>query len=507
MVLAALGVILAIPFLLRPKDNLLIQADETIVLVSPHNEAIREEFSRTFGEYYKAKTGKTVRLDWRSIGGTSDITKFMSSQFDAAFGVYWRHDLGRTEPLDSPEAKKAFLESKVGIGIDLFFGGGSYDFNVKANSGQLVDCGLIQARPDLFGPNADPAKAIPQSLGGEPLWDPQGRWIGACLSGFGLCYNVDSYQRLKIEHPPQRWSDLADPRLLGEIALADPTKSGSITKAFEMLVQEQMQRHVAEKGNSDPATLSEGWNKGLQLLQKLGANTRYFTDSAGKVPIEVSMGDAAAGMCIDFYGRFQAESLNRPGLPNRMVYVSPEGGTSTGSDPIGLLRGAPNRDVAVEFIAFVMSLEGQKLWDFKVGAPGGPAKFALRRLPISPELYRPEYQPYMSDPGVNPYIDAQSFHYHGEWTAKLFDPLRLIVRVMCIDSYEELRDAWSALIEADFPPEATARFSDVSKVSYEAARTMGKGERKIDSVRLTRDLTEHFRQQYREAAALARAGR
>ena len=45
-----------------------------------------------------------------------------------------------------------------------------------------------------------------------------------------------------------------------------------------------------------------GWTRGLQLIQRISANSRYFTDSATKIPLEVAQGDAACGMCIDFYG-------------------------------------------------------------------------------------------------------------------------------------------------------------------------------------------------------------
>src|SRR5690349_13632493 len=94
LVIAALLVVLAVPFLLKPQQDLLAEADETLVIISPHNEAIRYEFSRAFNDYYKAKTGRTVRIDWRNVGGASDITKFLDSQFSASFQYYWTRELG-----------------------------------------------------------------------------------------------------------------------------------------------------------------------------------------------------------------------------------------------------------------------------------------------------------------------------------------------------------------------------------------------------------------------------
>ncbi len=137
----------------------------------------------------------------------------------------------------------------------------------------------------------------------------------------------------------------------------------------------------------EQAALELGWARGLQVIQRASANTRYFTDSASQVPVDVSLGDAAIGMCIDFYGRFQSEAVRIGDQSSRLQYFTPKGGSSVGVDPIGLFRGAPNASAAKMFIEFVLSLEGQKLWDFKVGTPGGPAKYALSRQPVRKELY------------------------------------------------------------------------------------------------------------------------
>ena len=107
-------------------------------------------------------------------------------------------------------------------------------------------------------------------------------------------------------------------------------------------------------------------------MRRIGANARYFTDSASKVPIDVSTGDAAAGLAIDFYGRYQAETSKAPDGAYRMQYVTPEGGSSVSADPISLLRGAPHRELAVRFIEFVLAPEGQRLWTYAPGTRGGP---------------------------------------------------------------------------------------------------------------------------------------
>ena len=515
-VLASLALIVGVPFMLKPQDDLLAKGDDTIVIITPHNEQIRYEFTRAFSDYYKQKTGRTVRIDWRMPGGTSEIARYIRSEYFAAFerlwrssGREWNAEVAATfdDPKAHSEARQEFLTSRVGIGIDLFFGGGGFDFQQQADAGRLVDCGVLKAQPDWFSDHS-----IPHRVSGETFYDDAGRWIGTTLSSFGICYNSDSLRRLGISEIPSAWSDLGDPRLFKQVALADPTKSGSAAKAFEMIIQQQMQGAIQSANPSvdEQTSLQRGWELGLQIIQRASANTRYFTDAASRVPVDVSLGDAAIGMSIDFYGRFQSEAVQVDNEPSRLQYFTPKGGSSVSVDPIGLFRGAPNAEAARMFIEFVLSLEGQKLWNFKVGAPGGPVKYALRRQPIRKELYAAEFAPYRSDPGVNPYEEAGSFVYHPAWTSPLFKAISFIIRVMCLDSHDEQVAAWRALVAAGFPPEATAVFSDMNAVSYKTAwekiRPTLSGTNRIGEVQLARELGSQFRAQYRAAEQLAKAG-
>jgi ABC-type Fe3+ transport system substrate-binding protein len=427
----------------------------------------------------------------------------VASSFDNP-KVKMADDSSRDTPAEA--ARRFFLNSNTGIGIDLFFGGGAYDFEQQAKAGRLASSDVIKNRPDWFKEDS-----IPQSVSGESFYDPHALWIGACLSSFGICYNVDSLERLGVREIPASWADLTDPVFYRQVALADPTKSGSAAKAFEMVIQQQMQELVQSTGRSDDEILALGWKRGLEIIQSASANARYFTDSAPKIPLDVSLGDAAIGRCIDFYGRFQSEAVKIGDSPSRLQYFTPAGGSSVGVDPIALLRGAPNRAAAEEFIAFVLSLEGQKLWNFKVGAPGGPTKYALRRLPIRKELYSPEYAGFRSDPDVQPYEEARLFTYNAAWTAPVFRVMAFIIRVICLDLHHEQSEAWQALVKAGFPPEATKKFTDLEEVDYTASKTTIKeaisSKNRLDEVRLAQKLAEHFRQQYQEAAKLAGEGK
>ncbi len=539
-VLLALLLILGGPFLLRPREaGEALRYDRRLVILSPHNERVRREIGRAFVEDWKARTGETVYLDWRIPGGSTEIALFLKSEFAGAFQYFWettRHqpwtaavasafaDPGTPppEPAGSPDdlaraARRAFLAAPVGVGVDLLFGGGAYDFHQLAEAGYLVagdaaaGTGLAAIRtayPDWFGP-----EALPAAAGGEPFRDPADRWCGVVLATFGIVYNRDVLRRLGIASEPGQWSDLGQPGLSGQVALSDPTKSGSVAKAFELIVQQRMQQAVAAaaaRGRPEADGIREGWLAGLRLIQRISANARYFTDSAAKIPLEVARGDAAAGMAIDAYGRATQEFVRRPDGSSRVGFATPLGGTSVSVDPIALLRGAPDPRLATAFMRFVLSPRGQKLWAFRPGTPEGPVASALRRLPVRRDFYTAENRRYRSDPDEQPYRQAEHFVYHAGWTGPVFGALRFLIRVMCVDTHDEQRSAWRALIAGDLPAPALAAFHDLDGLDYDAVRDriapVLRAKDKVAEVRLARELTLAFRERYRRARQLAQGG-
>ncbi len=535
LILLALAVIVALPFVFRPPRAAVAAADDTLVIITPHNEAIRYEFGRAFARWHQERTGRSVGIDWRVIGGTSEIARFLEGEYTTAFQNHWTRGLGRpwsaeiqagfqngrlpagaTETVK--EARAAFLASDVSCGIDLFFGGGTYDFERQALAGRLVDSGITRIRPEWFSDSV-----IPRRFGGEDFRHPEALWVGTVLSTYGILYNREALKRLGIEREPLHWSDLGDPRLQGEVALADPTKSGSVAKAFENVIQQQMQQRLREleartprmnPGLREQQAVIDGWRDGLRVIQAMGANARYFTDSSQKPPIDVAAGNCAVGLCIDFYGRQQEEAVRRRSGSHRLGYISPPGGSVASVDPIGLLRGAPNREVAVSFIEFTLSMEGQKLWNFKPGTPGGPERFALRRVPVRRDYFEhEEWRQYRSDPNESPFTDAEPLIYREEWTGRIFREMAFIIRVMCQDAHQELKRAWQAVNAAPEPArsEALAVLHDLSAVEYpRVAATirprLGARDR-VEEVRLARELAQQFRSNYERAEAIANSAR
>ncbi len=534
LIILALVAVVALPFLLRPKKQEKAGGGDTVVIVTPHNEAIRYEFGEAFERWYQERTGRNIHIDWRVLGGTSEIARFLDSEYITAFQNYWVNQLGKpwsTEvqagsqngrlPADAPaiakEARAAFLASNVGCGIDLFFGGGTYDFAKQTTAGRFVRSAVIDRHPEWFTEDV-----IPLRYTGSDYRDKDGYWIGCVISSFGIIYNRDALARLGVAKPPESWADLTSPRYFGEVALCDPTKSGSIAQAFENVIQQRMQDRLKELRAAHPEVAGkvldaqaarEGWTQGLQLLQLVGANSRYFTDTSQKPPIDVSTGNCAVGMCIDFYGRGQAEAALRRGGSDRLGYVSPPGGTVSSVDPIGVLRGAKNREEAEAFIEFVLSEDGQRLWNQKPGTPGGPLRYALRRLPVRKDYYaHAEWTAYRSDPEANPFAQKDPLIYRPEWTGGIFREMAFIIRVMCQDTHDELRDSWRAInaagVSADNRARALAVLQDLTPVSYERTgkeikQALG-SKNKVDELRMANELAEQFRKQYRQAAEIAR---
>jgi ABC-type Fe3+ transport system substrate-binding protein len=515
---------LVVPFALRPAREAESTGARRLVVLTPHNEAIRYEMGRGFQRYLRARGQAEVHIDWRNPGGSSELARYLSSEYRSAFERYFlaksghrlseRGAMAFANAKQSPngddeaaQARRLFLDSNVGIRIDLLFGGGSYEFVTHAAAGRFVDSGVMASQPQLFG-----QQGIPQTVGGVPYWDKLGRWVGVCVSAFGICYNREALGRLGIERAPTRWSDLTDARLAGHIALVDPSKSGSAGKAFEMMLQQAMSEALARAGapaagsSEEAAALARGFDDGLRLIRKLAGNSRYFADQASKVSQDVQSGSAAVGTCIDFYGRFDSD---HPGPEQRLGFALPEGGSAMDSDPIALLRGAPSPDLGKSFIEFVLSPEGQAVWSYKRGVPGGPERYALRRTPILPLMFEPERRSLLSDPDENPYVAARSFTYHAAWTGPLFRALSFVIRVMCVDTEEELHEATAALAASPRPERARAAFDDVTLVSYavvqgEIAPALASGD-PLREVALQNRLVSALKRQYERVTELARS--
>ena len=530
LIIVLFAILFAVPLILRrPAEKIDTTADQ-LVIITANSESIRYETEQAFRKYYEERTGRKVSIDWRTLGGTSEITRYLNSTFIANFQHEWAtvqgHDWNEEIAVNflSPKikegdaawaARQGFLNSDVGVGIDLFFGGGQYDHNKCARAGMFVPAGVRERHPEWF---EGETPVLTEGMGGEIWYDRDDCYYGGCFSAFGICYNRDRLADCGFAvddgEVVTTWRDLADPRLFGAVGLADPSKSGSINKCFEMLIQREMQDcwqacvdRLAAGELTEAEVLDMGWRQAMTLVKQLGGNSAYLTFSASGVPVDTASGQIAAGMCIDFYGRSQAEWEASHVGRRTMEFVMPAGATTVSADPIGIFRGAPNRERAEMFVDFILSPEGQKLWIFRAGAPGGPIKYELHRLPVRRDFYTPENRRHMTAPEADPFAQAGSFTYQGAWTAPLFDLMRTLIRVMIIDCDEEVRDAWRAILANNQQGEDTPAMAEFARLPFEHHQS-GEISRELwtteGQARLTREWLLFFREHYAEAARLAR---
>lgn len=427
VIVGLLVLVVGLPFVLRPLGAGGSTGEEDfgepvgkLIVITPHNEQIRFELSHAFNRWRVDQGLGPITFDWRASGGTTDLRRGILSQF---------------------EGKAAAGRIGDGIGADLFFGGGEYDHNKLAKGIAVVDAeGNEVMTPVAVAPNLPDGlleEAFPTAtIGGERLYHKDLLWVGTCLSSFGIVYNRDLLAMLELDEPTT-WADLADGRYENWVALADPGHSGSISATFNTVLRRQ------------------GWTEGWATMRRVYANARYFSSAASKVPVDVSAGEAAAGMCIDFYGRTQAGAVAADGWTgdiegkgiSRVGYADPvvagKSMTATTADPITLLLGAPNRELAEQFVAWNLSKSAQRLWQAKVGTEDGPIKYELRRQPIRRDLFTAEQKADWSDPEIDPFPTAVAIM---PGMPDFFGAVAPVTQAMAIDIHNDLVAAWRAIL-------------------------------------------------------------
>ncbi|MDR1458007.1 MAG: extracellular solute-binding protein [Puniceicoccales bacterium] len=538
-ILLLIVLVIGLPFAFRGSEQIVsVSSNNVVVIITAHNETLRWEYGHGFSQWYKEKTGQNVTVDWRHPGGGRDVSRYVDSMFINNFKFHWETKLNKpwtqemrsafirldqinlatATPIEA-EVVNAFRSSQVGCDIDLLFGGGVYDHKVQAAKGFSVPSTIMHRRPDLFTEDA-----IPEFFAGERLWDRDGYWIGTSLTSFGIIYNADAIKALKVTTKPSSWMDLADPKYFCGIAIVDPTKSSSTLKSYEMLIQQQMQIVLKEelrKSNSEEITkemeshaISEGWMRGLQLIQKIVANGRYFTDSSLKTVIDVASGDCPIGIATDFYGHSQRTSLQERSKSDRFCFVLPNGGYSVSPDPISIFRGAKHPDLAEAFIEYIISIPGQKLPVFKVGTPGGPVRAQLCRTAILKTMYSDKYLQHHYDASINPYEAIGDFIYRESWTKPVFAALSYIFKIAFLDASEELSSAWHAILKArdtgsyKAADKALKIMTNLDDFNYEISRTkiiaMTKNKDPLEAAKQQSAITNHFQAQYKRAKMVAK---
>jgi iron(III) transport system substrate-binding protein len=353
---------------------------KTLVIISPHWDGIRSEFSRAFTNWHEKNYHEKINIDWRNVGGSSDSLKYIISRF-------------QTEPR--------------GIGADILFGGGIDPFL------ELKNEGLSQP----YHPPESIMEDIPATIAGVPVYDPEHHWFGTALSTFGIVANNRVIETL---HLPEvnKWSDLTNFSLQSWIGAGDPRNSGAVHHMYEIILQ------------------GYGWNKGWEILYQIAGNVRSFDKNASLVAKQATYGNVAYAMAIDFYGLMQVSAAG----PGNVRFILPEDLTVINPDGICILKGAPLQIYAERFIDFVLSEDGQRLWMLPVGHPEGPSRFSIERLCIRPDLYDRYHDTTAAK--MNPFKIHTTLTYNADLSSRRWKLLNSLIGATLIDIHPELVAAW-----------------------------------------------------------------
>lgn len=248
--------------------------------------------------------------------------------------------------------------------------------------------------------------ALPATIAGFPIGDPDGHFAAFELAGYGIAYNVHAVDRLGLP-PPADWADLAAPGYAGQLELPIPGRVGFAPVLIEAVLQ------------------AHGWERGWALLAEIAANT-VFENDAGAGVDSVASGERAARLTIDFF----AAAAIADGAPMRFVYPPK---TAFNPAQIAVFKAAPHPEMARRFVQFALSAEGQAL----LLDPD------VRRLPVRRDLYttHPEL-------GVQPFA-AGNLAYDGELTQARRGLVAALFEAALVAPHAERAPLWRALRAAE----------------------------------------------------------
>jgi ABC-type Fe3+ transport system substrate-binding protein len=392
---AAFVFILALPFLYHPAPP--VKGPDTsriasgparkLIIISPHWEGIRREFSRSFSAWTEKTLGYKADVEWLDVGGSSDAVRYVRSEFKR-----------------TPD----------GINVDIFFGGGLDPYLQFKKEGLLQPCRIPVG---VLG-------RIPPTFSGVELYDRDHKWFGACLAGFGIIHNKKVLELLKLPEP-REWSDLASPRYFSWVGSGDPRSSGSVHMVYEIILQ------------------AYGWEKGWSVIMRMAGNVRNFSRSGSDVPKDTALGEIACGLAIDVYAWRQVAEAG----PERIGFWLPEGLTVINPDGMAMLKGAPHAELAQRFIEFTLSEEGQKLWVLRKGVPGGPQEYELGRMPVIPGFAAP-FGKEAAVP-LDPFKWKGGFVYDAGKGSQRWSLLNDLIGAVIIDNHRQLVTAWDRVRKRD----------------------------------------------------------
>ncbi len=366
-----------------------------IVIVTSHHPDVLQAVASGFTDHYQRSQNKVVRVSWINQGGTSRNRRFVMEKA-ASHQSNW--------------------------GIDVVWGGGEYNLQSLRQDGLLRPMALSKdVQSDL--------KAL-QELGVNSAAQDK-TWAATSLSAFGLLVDLSRY-----EMPPlapgsqvtttQLREDLLSPvGSLPKVAAQDPRYSSTFAEAVRQMVS------------------IHGWPETAEYLARLyrpGAQVALRSEDAVD---DVLKGKQHAAFSIDYLARGVAQQQ----VGRRFRFLPLAEPTMLVSDPIGIVKGASEPELAQAFVDYILSVEGQKLLNGQAEGLAGLARISVRRdvagLPLSTA----------SD--VNPFSYAQNAQVNAVRASIHAQVLADVVGRLFID----LRADWASRQNALSPSSVTGRLA------------------------------------------------
>ncbi len=324
-----------------------------------------------------------------------------------------------------PEQWETYLQQAMEIGkpIDVAWGGGPTLFNYIDEKGYIEP--LDNSSHPEFNAILYEMGKLPDRIAGAPTYkvgdDGYIHWIGAAISSFGFTVNHDKLNEYGLPMP-RKWIDLTRPEYgayLPDIPLtgiADPTKSTSNTRMYEIILQ------------------AYGWEEGWRVLTLMAANAKIYDSSSG-VRDAVIRGDIAVGITIDFYG-YTAMHQNPA-----CEYIIPENESIVNADPIAVLKNTRYPIHAAAFVAWVLSeYGGQQVW----------LDTDINRLPINDRVF--ETDAGQQRPDLKQAFETATasgiIRFNETLAGATERAMQQYFKATLVNAHDELQNVWAAIVQA-----------------------------------------------------------
>ena len=223
---------------------------------------------------------------------------------------------------------------------------------------QWVDMGSQEVfdriRSERANPQADvwwgaPAPLFEQAAGDSllerfvPTWagalpadakSPQGLWHGNYLTPEVIAYNSAA---IPAAQAPQDWDDVLAPQWKGKVLIRDPMASGTMRTIFGMVIDRSL------RATGDTA-------QGFQWLRRLDGQTKEYVLNPTMLYQKLARQEGLVTLWDMPDIEIIKKQYNYP-----IDYVIPRSGTPLLVDAVAVVRGAPNAEMARQFVEFIGS--------------------------------------------------------------------------------------------------------------------------------------------------------